>query len=111
MNSSDNKVSVESDATKATSASGSRGGRGRGRGGNTSRSNATGSNKPGAQHRNQVKTFTENCRNYSYDKITTSQIFLRLDFIRSHPFSVFRMGSDLFFNGWLWIYQLLRIGS
>ena len=70
MNSTINTKSVESDAAKVAIASGSRGGRGRGRGGNTSRSNATGSTKPGAMHRNQVNSFTENRRNYSYDKIT-----------------------------------------
>ena len=70
MESNKNANSVEPDAAKAMAASGSRGGRGRGRGGNTSKSNTTGSNKPGAMHRDKVKSFTVNRSNYSYDKIT-----------------------------------------
>lgn len=70
MDSKNSKNSVEPDAAKAVTASGSRGGRGGGRGGNAPKSKATGSNKPGALHRDKVKPFTVNHRNYSYDKIT-----------------------------------------
>ena len=54
MNSTNNPKSVESDTTKTTITFRSRGGLGREQGGNTFWSYATGSNKLGALHQNQV---------------------------------------------------------